>query len=92
MATWKYGPIKANEDWGMEFIEAEYSVEFNTTSDILSIYRKVNGEKTLEYIIGEEVAQVVGRMMVQWLIAYKKDKKYIESLLKENQNGHNKST
>lgn len=68
MSTWKYGPEKVVEDSNgyCDPIDVEYAMEYQTTADILSIWRNGEFETGYEY----HSARAVARMMVEWYLVY----------------------
>lgn len=86
MATWEYGPIKVKEEWGMEdwgteYIETQYSMEYATVSDSLTVFRTVADKKTVILSIGQDGANAVAKMMAQWLVNYENEVDFIKELL-----------
>jgi phosphoribosyl-AMP cyclohydrolase len=73
MANWKYGPIRCSEDWGLEYKDVDYSICYNTTSDILSIIRKDNKEEIILQL-GYDESKAVAQMMTEWYYHYIGDK------------------
>lgn len=70
MATWKYGPVKCSEDWGIEYRDAEYSMEYATVSDYLSVFRIFEGKTEQIMSLGHDPAIEVAKMMSKWLAGY----------------------
>jgi uncharacterized protein (DUF2384 family) len=83
MATWKYGPIKVQEDWGIEWKDAEYSIEYNTTSDTMAILRTSEG-KTTSDLMGHEPANAIAKMMSEWLLNYEGEIDFLRKLVKDH--------
>lgn len=68
MATWKYGPIEIEDDgngYG-DPIKENFKVEYNTTADVLIIYRDDR-----PYVsFGREASRAIGKMIHEWYQGY----------------------
>jgi hypothetical protein len=85
MATWKYGPIEVDEDWGIEWKKARYSLEYSTVSDTMSVIRECDGIVSSD-LMGQEPAVAVGRMLAQWLVGFKgnQEVEFLRELVKNH--------
>jgi hypothetical protein len=83
MANWNYGPIKVQEDWGIEWKDAEYSLQYNTTSDMMSILRTFEGKTESVLLLGHEAANAVAKMMTEWLKGFEGEREFLKELMED---------
>lgn len=81
MSTCKYGPIVVDDSsgWYGDTEKDTYEVEYQTTSDTLSVLR--NGE--VEISLAYYGSRAVARMITKWYLAYEKglDNEEIDNLI-----------
>lgn len=83
MATWKYGPVTIIED-GNGYLppeEVSYEVQYNTTSDILSVLRNNEHEASWEYFSARKVAKMITTWYLSYVLNY--DNEFIEKLFND---------
>jgi hypothetical protein len=79
MATWTYGPVEIDEDWDIEYKKVAYSVEYQTTADILTVLRTFEGKTDTILLLGNEQAKAVAKMMAKWLKGYEGERDFLRN-------------